>query len=235
MLRKREMVEELKEQEKERKRTEIVERLTRLKEDRIRAKSRLRELSTKKAEKVPLYLKKEQEFTIQEQEQEERRKLEELQARKEMYKRISISEIRIHAKLHDKVLDENLNILSKKRKDQIKLNPIENPDKVSTTVSSQYSSKYLKNAIEEEKRKKIEQVMKEQNLKDKRSKVEKFSKIVQEIYWSRERKMAEKKVREDMTIQHKIQKRKKNLIPEEEKPRKFENYISVSHSLNNLY
>ena len=34
--------------------------------------------------------------------------------------------------------------------------------------------------------------MKEQSLKDKRNKVERFSKIVQEIYWSKERKQAEK-------------------------------------------
>lgn len=106
-----------------------------------------------------------------------------------MFKRISISEIRMHARLHDRMLDQNLSELRNKRKEKITLDPIEQSDKsANTAISSNYNSKYLRNAIEEQRKRKIEISMKEKELKDKRSKVDKFSKIVQEIYWSRERK-----------------------------------------------
>lgn len=57
MLKQREMIEELKEQQKERKRQQIVQRLTKLKEDRQRAKDRMRDFSYNKVDREPLYLK----------------------------------------------------------------------------------------------------------------------------------------------------------------------------------
>lgn len=63
--------------------------------------SRTREWSQKKPAKTPLYLLKEQEFVSSQQLVEQQRRDEELELRKKVFKRISISEIRKHAKAHD--------------------------------------------------------------------------------------------------------------------------------------
>lgn len=75
-----------------------------MKEDRARAKAKLRNWSLQRPTKTPLYLLKEREFAQQEEEMEKQKREEELENRKDLFKRISISEIRKHARMHDETI-----------------------------------------------------------------------------------------------------------------------------------
>lgn len=110
MLRRHEIVKELKQKEKQRKRDKIVLRLTKLKEDREQSKIKMREFWRNTVDPEPLFLKKQKQFESFEHQKEEQRKQAELKQRKEMFKRISISEIRMHAKLHDKVINQKQHV-----------------------------------------------------------------------------------------------------------------------------
>jgi hypothetical protein len=69
---------------------------------------------------------------------------------------------------------------------------------------------------------------KKNEAKEKRNKAHKFARIVQEIYWSKERKQAEKKVKEEMDLRKKMQHQK---VPEPEKP-KVINYLHYFSNQN---
>lgn len=86
-----------------------------------------------------------------------------------------------------------------------------------------YKTKFLEKAIEEERKAKILRRIKDQEAKNKRDKANRFSKIVQEIYWSNERKQAECKLREEMAI------RKFNiqLKGEQEERPQVQNYLPL--------
>jgi hypothetical protein len=96
----------------------ILERISKLKIDRERAREKMRDWSQKKPKHQPLYLIKEHEFNTLEQQMEEERRQQELESRKNIFKRISISEIRKHAREHDNILEQNLAIMKKRRGDE---------------------------------------------------------------------------------------------------------------------
>lgn len=84
--------------------TSSIARISKLKEDRARAKAKLRNWSLQRPTKTPLYLLKEREFAQHEEEMEKQKREEELENRKDLFKRISISEIRKHARMHDETI-----------------------------------------------------------------------------------------------------------------------------------
>lgn len=199
-------------EEKEQKRNEILNRIGKLKEDRVHAKQQMRHWSQKRITDVPLYLKKETEFERQQREVEEQKRQSEMQYRKNVFKRISISEIRKHAKMHDSKVEESVSMLRRKR---LQNTPLESDARDGNATPTGYSSKFLVNTIEQEKKMKILRNLKEKEAKHKRDKANKFSKIVQEIYWSKERKQAEKKLKDEMELR-----KLKNHLKEPETPTK---------------
>jgi hypothetical protein len=75
----------------------------------------MRNWSHQRPNREPLYLKKEKEFLTQKELLDKRKRELELNYRKGVFKRISISEIRIHARKHDHIIENTLDILKKKR------------------------------------------------------------------------------------------------------------------------
>ena len=142
-----------------------VDRIGKLKEDRVRAKSRIREWSQKKPSQTPLYLLKEQEFESCQQLAEQQRREEELELRKKVFKQISISEIRKHAKDHDHELHKKMKSMKRRREHFVEEDNEGHSKSAKGLIN--YNSKYLKGAIEEEKKKRILKVLKEKEVKDK--------------------------------------------------------------------
>ncbi|CAI2384229.1 unnamed protein product [Moneuplotes crassus] len=153
------------------KRQKIIERITKIKEDRKRAKSRMKECSHKPL-KIPLYLQKEKEFKKEQQEQERKRREYQLNNRRDIYQRVSLSEIRRHAREHDDTIENNLTILKNRRVH--KTGSCQSVGKMDSTPML-FNSKFLQNAIEEEKEKKVQLKVKEQQARDKLDKATRFS------------------------------------------------------------
>lgn len=65
--------------------------------------------------------------------------------------------------------------------------------------------------------------LKDQEAKNKRDKANRFSKIVQEIYWSKERKQAERKLKEEMAVR----KFNNQLKDEQEEKPQVHNYLPL--------
>jgi len=179
----------------------------------------MRGWSQNKPKNQPLYLQKELEFQREEEEKERKKREIEIQNRKDIYKRISISEIRKHAKLHDITVEDKINQLRRKRFEENKTSKSYMGHKDS--IPKSLSSKYLKDVIEEERNNKILNKIKENEAQEKKNKANRFSKIVQEIYWSKERKIAEKKICKELAIRRK----KRKNIGEFEEKKEHKNYI----------
>lgn len=104
---------------------------------------------------------------------EEQKREAELNNRKNIYKRISLSEIRNHARIHDNTLDNNLSLLRRKRVEESRsMNSFMNQKE---TIPKSLSSKYLKNVIEEERKNRLIYQMKENEAREKREKANRFS------------------------------------------------------------
>lgn len=100
--------------------------------------------------KIPLYLQKEKEFKKEQQEQERKRREYQLNNRRDIYQRVSLSEIRRHAREHDDTIENNLTILRNRRIQ--KAGSCQSIGRKDSTPKS-FNSKFLQNAIEEEKEK----------------------------------------------------------------------------------
>lgn len=141
-------------------------------------------------------------FKREEEEKEQKKREIEIMHRRDTYKRISISEIRKHAKLHDITVEDNLNQLRRKRFEENKFFMGQKE-----LFPKSLSSKYLRNVIEEERNNRALYKLKENEAQEKRDKVNRFSIIVQDIYWSKERKEAEKKINKEMAVKKKRENR----------------------------
>jgi len=229
IMKERKQLQQKQEEEKEIKRNQIIgnystptfiDRISKIKEGRETSKQRMRDWSQKKPQYEPLYLKKEKEFSQQEQELDNLKREQELENRKNIFKRISLSEIRKHAKEHDNKLEDNLSVLRNRRLDMIGRSH-DARDRISDQSPRSHNSKYLQNHIKQEKIQKMINEAKMNEGKEKRDKANRFAKIVQEIYWSKEKKEAEKKVKKDMESRKRAQNTK---LPPPERP-KVENYL----------
>lgn len=100
----------------------------------------MRDWSNKRPNTEPLYVKKEKEFLTQIEQQEAQKRVNELNHRKDIFKRISISEIRIHARKHDHIVEDKLSILREKRRNESPASHSENTREAANPI---FSSKYL--------------------------------------------------------------------------------------------
>ncbi|CAI2384441.1 unnamed protein product [Moneuplotes crassus] len=171
IIRQRERQEQEKQKQRFEKRQQIIARVTKLKEERKKAKTKMRDWSHKPS-RIPLYLQKEMQFQKQKEEEENRKRITELNNRKDIYKRISISEIRRHARMHDDTVESNVTVLRNRRMQGGK-STFSIPQKRESTSS--LSSKFLKSAIEEEREHKALMKFKEEEAKEKREKANRFS------------------------------------------------------------
>lgn len=191
----------------------------------------MRDWSNNRPSTEPLYIKKEKEFLNQVEQLENQKRENELNHRKDVFKRISISEIRIHARKHDHIVGDKLSVLREKRKNEAPASHSENAREAANPI---FSSKYLKNVINEEKLKKINDKRRDNEAKEKRNKASRFSKIVQEIYWSKERKLAERKLKLELSAKKRSNNRTKEDSLEKPKQENYIHYISQNNSYKNL-
>lgn len=82
--------------------------------------------------------------------------------------------------------------------------------------------------------KKINDKRRDNEAKEKRNKASRFSKIVQEIYWSKERKLAERKLKLEMSVKKRSNNRTKEDSLEKPKQENYIHYISQNNSYKNL-